>query len=170
VPVLIVRFNQGLFHMLLLDLPLMIFSTFSVLAFYGSAILYLHPREWRRLWLLPIVMGMGIGLVFSNTRAVLEALLGIKSSFVRTPKYRVERSSDNWLQQARLYGRKHGLLPVLELIFAFYFVGAIFYALRSEIYGTIPFLLIFLVGYGYMGLMSLLQEPLRRLMQTWRRG
>ena len=170
VPVLIVRFNQGLFHMLLLDMPLMIFSTFSVLAFYGSAILYLHPRQWRRLWLLPLVMGMGIGLVFSNTRAVLEAIFGIKSSFVRTPKYRVENTSDNWLQQARLYGRKHGLLPLLELTFALYFVGAVLYAVRSEVYGTIPFLLIFLLGYGYMGTMSLLQGPVRKLIQTWKRG
>jgi cellulose synthase/poly-beta-1,6-N-acetylglucosamine synthase-like glycosyltransferase len=170
VPILIVRFNQGFFHMLLLDVPLMVFSTLSVMAFYGSAIVYLHPRQWRRLWLLPIVMGMGIGLVFSNTRAVLEAIFGVKSSFVRTPKYRVERASDNWLQQARLYGRKHGLLPLVELTFALYFVGAILYALRSEIYGTIPFLLIFLIGYGYMGMMSLCQGTVRKLVQAWRRG
>ena len=170
VPVLVVRFNQGLFHMLLLDAPLMLFSTFSVVAFYGSAIIYLHPREWRRLWLVPLAMGIGIGLVFSNTRAVLEALCGVKSSFVRTPKYRVERTSDNWLQQARLYGRKHGLLPALELAFALYFVGAVIYALRSEIYGTIPFLLIFLVGYSYMGVMSLFQGPVRKLIQALRRG
>jgi cellulose synthase/poly-beta-1,6-N-acetylglucosamine synthase-like glycosyltransferase len=170
IPVLIVRFNQGFFHMLLLDVPLMVFSTLSVMAFYGSAIVYLHPREWRRLWLLPLAMGMGIGLVFSNTRAVFEALFGVKSSFVRTPKYRVESTRDNWLQQARLYGRRHGLLPILELSFALYFVGAVAYALRSHIYGTIPFLLIFLVGYGYMGVMSLFQSQARKLAQALRRG
>jgi hypothetical protein len=113
---------------------------------------------------------MGIGLVFSNTRAVFEALFGVKSSFVRTPKYRVESTRDNWLQQARLYGRRHGLLPILELSFALYFVGAVAYALRSHIYGTIPFLLIFLVGYGYMGVMSLFQSQARKLAQALRRG
>ena len=111
IPVLIARFNQGLFHMLLLDAPLMFLSTISVAAFYGSAILYLHPDKKRRLWLLPIVMGMGIGLVFSNTRAVLEALFKIKSSFVRTPKYAVKQSKENWLHQAAKYRRKHGFLP-----------------------------------------------------------
>jgi cellulose synthase/poly-beta-1,6-N-acetylglucosamine synthase-like glycosyltransferase len=169
-PVLIVRFNQGLFHMLLLDLPLMLFATFSVISFYGTTILYRYPHEKRRLLMIPLIMGMGIGLVFSNTRAVLEALLGIKSSFVRTPKYRVERTSDNWLQQARLYGRKHGLLPLLELFFALYFVAAVAYAVRMGIYATVPFLLIFLLGYGYMAFMSLFQGTARRLLQTIRRS
>jgi cellulose synthase/poly-beta-1,6-N-acetylglucosamine synthase-like glycosyltransferase len=168
IPVLIARFNQGLFHMLLLDAPLMILSTASVAAFYGSAILYLHPDKKRRLWLLPIVMGLGIGLVFSNTRAVLEALFRVQSSFVRTPKYAVKQAKESWLQQARKYQRKHGWLPYIELMFALYFVAAIAYAVRSEIYGTIPFLMIFLVGYGYMGLMSLFQGTARAVLQRWR--
>jgi len=169
IPVLIVRFNQGLFHMLLLDLPLMLFATFSVISFYGTTILFRYPNEKWRLWMIPLIMGMGIGLVFSNTRAVLEGLLGIKSSFVRTPKYRVENSRDNWLQHARLYGRKHGLLPLIELAFALYFVAAVAYAIRSHIYATIPFLMIFLLGYGYMAMMSLFQGPARRLLQAFRR-
>ena len=170
IPVLIARFNQGLFHMLLLDGPLMILSTVSVAAFYGSAILYLHPDKKRRLFLLPIVMGVGIGLVFSNTRAVMEALFGIKSGFVRTPKYAVKQSKDSWLQQASTYRRKQGFLPYIELLFALYFVAAIAYAIRSEIYGTIPFFMIFLIGYGYMGLMSLFQGTARSIMQKFRRG
>lgn len=170
IPVLIVRFNQGLFHMLLLDVPLMLFATFSVISFYGTTILFRYPNEKRRLWMIPLIMGMGIGLVFSNTRAVLEGLLGIKSSFVRTPKYRVENSRDNWLQHARLYGRKHGLLPLMELAFALYFVGAVAYAIRSHIYATIPFLMIFLLGYGYMAMMSLFQGPARRVLQAFRRS
>ncbi len=169
-PVLLVRFNQGFFHMLLMDVPLMIFATISVAAFYGTAILYLHPREKWRFWLIPVVMGVGIGMVFSNARAVLEALFRVESSFVRTPKYCVESSRDKWWQKARLYGRRHGLLPLLELSLALYFVGAVAYAVHSEIYATIPFLLIFLVGYGYIGLMSLLQSKIREVLQQWRRG
>jgi len=97
-------------------------------------------------------------------------LLGIKSSFVRTPKYRVESSRDNWLQHARLYGRKHGLLPLIELSFALYFVVAVAYAIRSHIYATVPFLMIFLVGYGYMAMMSVFQAPARRVFQPIRRS
>lgn len=170
IPVLIVRFNQGLFHMLLLDAPLMIFATFSVVSFYGSAIRYRYPNEKWRLWLIPLAMAMGIGLVFSNTRAVLEALFGVRSGFVRTPKYNVESRGDNWLKAAVKYRRKRGLLPYVELAFALYFVFAVYYAIRSNIYATIPFLLIFLLGYGYMAVMSLFQGGLRKALQSFRRN
>lgn len=169
VPILIVRFNQGLFHMFLLDAPLMIFATISVVSFYGTAIWYRYPHEKKRLWLIPLAMAVGIGMVFSNTRAVLEALLGIKSSFVRTPKYKVESNKDNWLQVARKYRRRKGWLPYLELSFAAYFVFAVYYAYRSHIYATIPFLLIFLVGYGYIGGMSMFQGQARRIMNLFKR-
>jgi cellulose synthase/poly-beta-1,6-N-acetylglucosamine synthase-like glycosyltransferase len=169
IPVLIVRFNQGMFQMLLFDTPLMIFATFSVVSFYGTAIRYRYPNEKWRLWLIPMAMAMGIGLVFSNTRAVLEALFGVESSFVRTPKYNVESKKDNWLQVAKKYKRKGGWLPFIELAFALYFVGAVYYAIRSNIYLTIPFLMIFLLGYGYMSMMSLFQGRMRKLLNVFRR-
>ncbi|MBO0857500.1 MAG: glycosyltransferase [Chloracidobacterium sp.] len=170
IPVLIVRFNQGMFHMLLLDAPLMIFATFSVVGFYGTTIRYRYPNEKWRLMLIPLAMAMGIGLVFSNTRAVLEALFGVQSGFVRTPKYNVESRKDNWLRAARKYRRKRGLLPYIELAFALYFAFAVYYAIRSNIYATIPFLLIFLLGYGYMAMMSLFQGGLRKAIQSFKRN
>lgn len=169
IPVLIARFNQGMFHLLLLDLPLLTLATFSVVSFYGTTILYLHPKEKWRFALIPLAMAMGIGLVFSNTRAVLEALFRIQSSFVRTPKYKVEKSNDNWLNVASKYRRKKGWLPILELSFALYFVVAVWYALRSHIYATVPFLMLFLIGYGYMAGMSLFQGSARRLLNVFRR-
>ncbi|MGE0103216.1 MAG: glycosyltransferase [Blastocatellales bacterium] len=169
IPVLIVRFNQGFFHMLLLDVPLMLFATFSVVSFYGTSIYYRYPNEKWRFWLIPLAMAIGIGMVFSNTKAVLEALFGIKSGFVRTPKYKVENAKDSWMQVAMKYRRKKGWLPVLELLFALYFVGAVAYAIRSGIYATIPFLLIFLVGYGFVAFMSLFQGSFQKLFDIFRR-
>lgn len=156
-PLLLVRYNQGLHQLMMLDVPLLFFSTISVVLFYGSAIWYLDKKRGRRLWHLPLVMGLGIGLAFSNARAVIEALAGVKSDFVRTPKYRVEKTDDeSW--KRKKYKRKHGWLPLLELGFAFYFVLAIGYAVRMHMWGPIAFLLLFLFGYGYMGIMSLLQS------------
>lgn len=154
-PLLLVRYNQGLYQLMVLDVPLLFFSTVSVVLFYGSAIWYLDKSRWRMLH-LPLVMGLGIGLAFSNARAVLEALMGVKSDFVRTPKYRVEEGGDeSW--KRKKYKRKHGWLPLLELSFALYFVLAIAYAIRMHMWGPILFLLLFCFGYGYMGVMSLLQ-------------
>ncbi len=167
-PLLLVRYNQPFYHLMVLDLPLLFFSSISVVLFYGSAVWYLDEKRTPRLLHLPLVMGLGIGLAFSNARAVLEALLGVKSEFVRTPKYRVEDTTDaTW--KRKKYKRKRGLLPLLELGFALYFLLAIIYSANLHMWGTIPFLLLFFFGFGYMGVMSLLQTASgKRLAALWR--
>ena len=167
-PLLLVRYNQPFYHLMVLDLPLLFFSSISVVMFYGSAVWYLDEKRAPRLLHLPLVMGLGIGLAFSNARAVLEALMRVKSDFVRTPKYRVEETTDaTW--KRKKYKRKRGLLPLLELSFAVYFLLAITYSARLQMWGTIPFLLLFFFGFGYMGLMSLLQTASgKRLTTLWR--
>ena len=167
-PLLLVRYNQPFYHLMVLDLPLLFFSSISVVLFYGSAIWYLDEKRTPRMSHLPLVMGLGIGLAFSNARAVLEALMGVKSEFVRTPKYRVEEANDaTW--KRKKYKRKRGLLPLLELGFAVYFFLAILYSARLHMWGTIPFLLLFFFGFGYMGLMSLLQTASgKRIAALWR--
>ena len=169
-PLLLVRYNQGFYHLMVFDVPMLFFSTVSVVLFYGSAVWYLDDRaeRRRRLLHLPVVMAIGIGLAFSNARAVLEALFGVKSEFVRTPKYQVETQADEtW--KAKKYKRKRGWLPLLELSFAAYFLCAMLYAAHMALYATLPFLFLFFFGYGYMGLMSLLQtSSARRLVQLFR--
>jgi cellulose synthase/poly-beta-1,6-N-acetylglucosamine synthase-like glycosyltransferase len=167
-PLLVIRYNQGFYQLMLLDVPLLFFSTVSVVLFYGTAVWYLDRRPGSRLWRLPLVMGLGIGLAFSNARAVFEALAGVKSDFVRTPKYRVEKTDDETWKRKK-YHRKHGWLPLLEISFALYFVLAIAYALRMHMWGPIAFLLLFCFGYGYMGTMSLLQTASgKRLLNFWK--
>ena len=167
-PLLLVRYNQGFYHLMAFDVPLLFFSTISVILFYGTGVWYLDKRRSPRLLHLPLVMALGIGLAFSNARAVLEALVGWKTEFVRTPKYRVEETTDETWKRKK-YKRKRGLLPLLELGFAIYFLLAILYAVRMHLWGTIPFLFLFFFGYGYMGLMSLLQTASgRRLQELWR--
>jgi hypothetical protein len=153
---------------MVVDLPLLFFSSISVFLFYGTAVWYLDAKRAPRLLHLPLVMALGIGLAFSNARAVLEALFGVKSEFVRTPKYRVENTDDETWKRKK-YKRKRGLLPLLELGFSLYFLLAIIYAMRLHMWGTVPFLILFFFGFGYMGLMSVLQTSSgKRLLSWWR--
>src|SRR5207249_1751391 len=113
-PAIIVRFYQGWFQMLYLDLPLFLASTCSVSTFYLVAQRELYPRAWRsRLKYMPLVMAVGIGLSLKNSKVVVEALLGKKSEFVRTPKYRVEGRADRW--ERKKYLNRAGWLPAAEL-------------------------------------------------------
>jgi hypothetical protein len=169
-PLLLVRYNQGFYNLMLLDVPLLTFSTLSVVLFYGSAILYLDGGRRARLKYLPLVMALGIGLALSNARAVLEAVLGIKTEFVRTPKDGVgSEGSGESLRGKKKYRRGLGLLPFAELAFAAYFVCAIAYAAHMGLWGTLPFLSLFLFGYGYMGAASLLETSgAKRLLDSLR--
>lgn len=155
-PAMIIRFYQGWFQMLLIDLPLFLASTFSISSFYLVSQKELFPRSWPRTFLyLPFLMALGIGLTITNTRAVMEALFGVQTAFKRTPKYRVTSKKDRAL--AAKYRRRLGWVPWIELLIGCYFAATILYAFDNENYITIPFLIIFVLGYWYTGLMSLLQ-------------
>jgi cellulose synthase/poly-beta-1,6-N-acetylglucosamine synthase-like glycosyltransferase len=160
-PIIIVRYNQGLFHLFVLDVPILTFSTFSVLAYYVVPQWYLNRKSWwRTLKYMPFVMSMGIALTFSNARAVIEALMGVKSPFVRTPKYRIEDTGDTTWMKKR-YVRRRLSVPVLELLFALYFIFTIWYAIDSRIFGTLPFLFIYFFGYAYAAVMTIAQGRIR---------
>jgi len=155
-PAMIIRFYQGWFQMLYIDLPLFMASTFSISSFYLVSQRELFPRSWpRALLYLPILMALGVGLTITNTKAVIEALIGKETAFARTPKYRVESKQDK--VGATKYRRRLGWVPWVELLIGAYFALTIIYAVQNEKFITVPFLLLFVVGYWYTGLMSLLQ-------------
>jgi cellulose synthase/poly-beta-1,6-N-acetylglucosamine synthase-like glycosyltransferase len=155
-PAMIIRFYQGWFQMLYIDLPLFMASTFSISSFYLVSQKELFPKSWpRSLLYLPLLMALGIGLTITNTRAVLEALVGKQTAFARTPKYRVESKKDKIF--AAKYRKRLGWVPWIELLIGTYFLLAVIYAIDNENYFTIPFLLLFVIGYWVTGLMSLLQ-------------
>ena len=155
-PAMIIRFYQGWFQMLYIDLPLFMASTFSISSFYLVSQKELFPKSWlRSLLYLPLLMSLGIGLTITNTIAVLEALVGRQTAFVRTPKYRVASKKDKLL--GTKYRKRLVWVPWIELLIGTYFALAIFYAIDNENYFTVPFLLLFVIGYWVTGLMSLLQ-------------
>jgi cellulose synthase/poly-beta-1,6-N-acetylglucosamine synthase-like glycosyltransferase len=155
-PAMIIRFYQGWFQMLYIDLPLFMASTFSISSFYLVSQKELFPGRWgRSLLYLPLLMALGIGLTVTNTIAVLEALAGKQTAFARTPKYRVESKKDRI--GAKKYRKRLGWVPWIELLIGTYFALAIYYAIDNENYFTVPFLLLFVIGYWVTGMMSLLQ-------------
>jgi hypothetical protein len=165
IPCMIVRFYQGWFQMLLIDVPLFTASSFSIAVFYVVSQRELYPKTWLKTFLyLPMLMALGIGLTVTNTKAVMEALFGIKSAFARTPKYRVAKKGEK--SQAAKYRKRLVLAPWIELLIGCWFALAIVYAFTNRNFFTAPFLILFVLGYWYTGLMSLLQGRFER----WRTG
>ncbi len=165
-PAMIIRFYQGWWEMLFIDFPLFLASTFSISSFYLVSQKELYPRRWYRTFLyLPFLMSLGIGLTITNTIAVMEAIFGIQSAFKRTPKYRVQKRGEK-SQGASKYRKRLGIIPFVELLIGCYFALCIWYAVTNENYFTVPFLLLFVVGYWYTGVLSLVQGRFER----WRSG
>jgi len=155
-PAMVIRFYQGWFQMLLIDVPLLLASTLSISSFYLVSQRELYPKRWYRTFLfLPFLMSLGIGLTVTNARAVLEALVGKQTEFVRTPKFRVVDKTDKPI--ATKYRKRLGWVPWVELAIGTYFFLTVVYAFQNDNYFTVPFLLLFVIGYWYTGLMSLLQ-------------
>jgi hypothetical protein len=151
-----IRYNMGWYEMLLIDVPLFFAATASVANFYMVCQRELHKDWVTRLKYLPFLMSIGIGLTVNNTRAVFEALFNQQSEFARTPKYRIEGRGDEWI--GKKYRQSFLVQPMIEVALGLYFTATVFYALANGIYGTIPFLVLFQVGFLYMGLLSIIQQ------------
>jgi hypothetical protein len=156
---MVVRFQHGLYGTLFLDLPFFITATASVCVFYVAAQRERGATGWERFKYLPFLMSLGIGLAINNARAVLEALLGQQSGFTRTPKTGAEGKKVAAVKKS--YRGDKTLMPVIELSFALYFAGALWFALEKRIYTSVPFIMLFLGGFLYVGMSSLLQGRLK---------
>jgi cellulose synthase/poly-beta-1,6-N-acetylglucosamine synthase-like glycosyltransferase len=155
-PAMVIRYNMGWYEMLLIDVPLFFAATFSVCNFYMVCQREIH-HDWRaRTKYLPFLMSIGIGLCINNTKAVFEALLNKQSEFTRTPKYRIEGDGDEWV--GKKYRQSVAVQPLIELALGLYFTWTVFYALANQIYGTVPFLVLFQIGFLYTGVLSLVQQ------------
>jgi cellulose synthase/poly-beta-1,6-N-acetylglucosamine synthase-like glycosyltransferase len=160
-PAMIVRFYQGWFQMLVIDLPLFIASSCSIAGFYLASQRVLYPQTWKRSILyMPLVMAVGIGLSVRNSKAVLEAIFGLKSDFARTPKFNIDGQSGTW--KKKLYRNRAGWMPYLEIALGLYFAVTIVYAIQNENYATAPFFALFVWGFLYTGVMSLAQGWIER--------
>jgi len=155
-PSMVVRYNMGWYEMLLIDVPLFCAATLSVSNFYVVCQRELYVDWKARLRYLPFLMSIGIGLCVNNTRAVFEALLGKQTEFARTPKYGIERDGDEWI--GKKYHQAKHVQPLVELALGLYFTATVFYALANGIYGTLPFLVLFQIGFLYTGVVSIVQQ------------
>jgi cellulose synthase/poly-beta-1,6-N-acetylglucosamine synthase-like glycosyltransferase len=175
-PNLIYRTTHGWREVLMIDLPLFFGTTLSIASFYiaserevaslgGSS----QPRSlWSTLGQLPLVLALGIGLCINQTRAVLEAVMGRETEFVRTPKHGIRGKLESW--SSKKYRAAKSITPYIELLMAGYFAIAIEVAIENGHFMSVPFLLLFFVGFGYIGFQSLGQGAVASFFgRLWRR-
>jgi cellulose synthase/poly-beta-1,6-N-acetylglucosamine synthase-like glycosyltransferase len=114
---------------------------------------YLYPDWKRRMLYMPVLALVGTGLALSNTLAIAKGLRRRDTPFRRTPKFRIERQGDRWIGSR--YALPFDWVTIGELALALYALATIGVALYVGNYSSVPFLLLWVGGYGYLGLQGL---------------
>ena len=138
------------------------FMSFFIFAFISSLMFYLYSQkdiyhDWqKRIIYFPVFMMGSMGLAVNNTKAVFEGLFNKKSEFVRTPKYKIVDNSDT-AHGKKYHAKRVPFISYIEGLLSIYcFIGvgiAIYYAQIA----SIPFQLLFALGFGTISFMSVKQ-------------
>lgn len=183
---------QGILHMtgymvhpllvllLLLTLPLLIWGwpapfathqdmlTWVGLAGLGAPFLFgvaqrtLYGAAWLKnyRW-MPLLALLGSGIALSNTRAVLEGLFGrLGGEFRRTPKFRLEGQQGTWHKSEYTLGVEWTTLG--ELALSAYAILCCLVAIYQQQWFALPFLLLYVLAFGWVGGLSLWQAASAR--------
>lgn len=155
-PNLLVRTEHGWREVLLIDLPLFMGTTFSIGTFYVVAHKSVYGSLWKAILKVPFLMSLGIGLSINNAKAVIEGLVGYETEFVRTAKHGA--GQQQLMLDKMKYRARKSMLPLIEMAFALYFVATIYVAVVGKHYISLPFIALFLLGYLYVGTLSVYQK------------
>jgi hypothetical protein len=145
----------------LLDLAVFALATLSVCVFYlaSQREIYGWRGVVRTIFYTPFLLAMGIGMCVSNARAVIEGFFTKGGEFVRTPKYALQATRDSFVTKKYKVTLKR-FLPFVELVIGLGFGWVIYYSFLNEMYGAIPFQLLFFTGFTYVAFLSLFQGKL----------
>jgi hypothetical protein len=121
---------------------------------YAVAQINFYPAQWRRHYrAMPLLILLGSGIALNNTRAVIEALLGVGNVFRRTPKFNIHSASDRW--QNSIYCLPLNGIVVAELALGLYSLGGAVIAALNGHHFAVPFILLYALGFGYVGLQGI---------------
>jgi cellulose synthase/poly-beta-1,6-N-acetylglucosamine synthase-like glycosyltransferase len=154
VPLVIIKNTIGGLDTYYNLMSIFVLASISTFLFYMYAQRAIHLDWRRRLLLFPVFLAGSMGFAINNTKAVIEALIGKKTGFTRTPKYKIESQNDQW-KYKKYVQKKFNWTVVFEIFLTLYYVVGIAISFYYLEIAAIPFQLLFLIGFGTVGLMSL---------------
>jgi cellulose synthase/poly-beta-1,6-N-acetylglucosamine synthase-like glycosyltransferase len=113
-------------------------------------------RDWKRRFLyLPALLAVGAGMTWSTTKAVWQGLTTWGGVFKRTPKFRIEGKSGRW--NANPYRLRSDWTVLGEITLFMYAILTVSVAILRGQYAVLPFLMLYVIGYGVVATSSLWQ-------------
>ncbi|RMF72595.1 MAG: glycosyltransferase [Planctomycetota bacterium] len=149
---------------MVLDMVLFFVGTGSALLFYVASQHYLRRGWWKTLRAIPSLMSIGIGIALNNACAAIEGFFSKSGEFVRTPKFG-DHASGGWRGRLSGFRFRGAWLAWVELGLALYltsFLVALFFFDHwvERVSAAIPFLGLFIFGYGYVAWQSFAAQRL----------
>jgi cellulose synthase/poly-beta-1,6-N-acetylglucosamine synthase-like glycosyltransferase len=139
--------------MLIVDLPLCIGTTGSLLAFYAMAESAQGRSRLDAVKTLPALLALGAGLAPHLSKAVFEGLRSMSGEFVRTPKHG-ELHSNRYRARADI--------PTVELALCMLSFASVIASLETGHWFAAPFAMLFTIGYGYVATLVGTEQLARR--------
>jgi len=146
VPLVVIKNTVEGYDSIFTLMGIFVLASVSTFMFYMYAQRAIHLDWRRRLMLFPVFMAGSMGFAVNNTKAVFEALIGKKSAFMRTPKYKIVTGKDDWKKKKYVQKQLGGAI-IAELFFTLYFIVGISISLFYLEIAAIPFQLLFLAGF-----------------------
>jgi len=158
-PVVMARIEARSLLFTIVDTALFLSASIPALLYFAVAQRATRP-DWRKqLRFIPFVLTLGFGLAVNNTRAVLTGLARTHGDFQRTPKFRIVRRGDAW--QGKRYRAPVSLWAAVEIALGLYIAWAMLSLANARMFAPLPFLVLYLVGFLYVGLLSLIHGARR---------
>ncbi|GAB3203246.1 glycosyltransferase [Pontibacter aydingkolensis] len=161
VPMLFIKDNNPQLAILFRFGSVLLLSLVALVAFYWTALYQQSYQAWKTTkrfipdFFLFLCMSMGLSL--HNSMAVAEGLLGIKTPFIRTPKYNLLQKRGTWRKQA-YFMQSISPVTVVEGILTLYFAAGVVLAFRFNDFGLLPFHVMLVIGFGAVFFYSLLHN------------
>lgn len=152
---MMIRHEYQMDYSFFIDLPVFVLATLSMAIFYAASQREIYSDWKSRLFYLPLNLALGIGLAVNNARAVLEALIGKESPFQRTAKYAIAKKGERW--NHKKYRSSINLGTLVEMGLGIYFTVALGFAIFFQMWSTLYCLVLFQIGFLYVGGLSLFQ-------------
>jgi len=134
--------------LLLVDVPLCLGATGSLVAFYGMAERARGRSIWSAVVRLPAVIALGAGLAPHLSGAVFAGMSSMAGEFVRTPKR----------GEAKGRYRQAAKLPFAEMALALVSSASVVAAATTGHYLALPFAALFTLGYGYVAVLVVREQ------------
>jgi len=146
IPLLYVKYNNSEFKLFFDFGSVFLIGFLSISYFYWTANKAEDSNKYYFKY-FPLFIIFSMGFTLNNSLAVIEGILGIKSSFVRTPKFNIVRAQGSWKGNMYL-NHKLSWSTLLEGLLSLYFFAGIVLGIYIGDYGLILFHLMLAMGYA----------------------